>query len=609
MKVFNLAIGLTTTVVLLMSCSEEKFSYNDGRTPLDDISEVPLADDEQLTLYDSLLAYIPAGFKLGCGVDMVDGYMNQAEHKRLVDQNFNAVTVGYHMKHGAMVGSTGAISYTSVDNFFKAIPKDMDVYGHTLVWHQNQNAVYLNDLISPTIKPSDDVNADNILTNGGFEVGLTPWETPFYETQFSITDDADYVASGSNALKVELPDGVKDYTIRLNSQKFEIQQGHFYEISFYIRSNSVGTATIVFNNGKLGNQYPYVNGHISGSDGKGRFITSLSWKHCRFNAETVYGEKMMQAIETDSVNFTLLLGVDNATYYIDHFKITDLGVTDSVAVVTQDVEEKTEAQQKTVIDDALKGWITSMVTHYSANEVGATGSKHRVLAWDVVNEAIVENGTLRSSANTTVSEGATDYFFWLDLLGEDYAAKAIQYARAAAPEQNLILFINDYNLETNNAKLDGLINFVNYTESKGQKVDGIGTQTHASIRDTSGIAALKTSVDNMFTKLAATGKLIKISELDIQVGSTTPSADLLKRQSDMYRYIIDSYMKHVPKEQQYGITLWGLGDGQNGSGWLPDDAPCIWDNSYKRKPAYKGTADGLAGREVGVDWTYGDFAK
>jgi hypothetical protein len=73
------------------------------------------------------------------------------------------------------------------------------------------------------------------------------------------------------------------------------------------------------------------------------------------------------------------------------------------------------------------------------------------------------------------------------------------------------LFINDYGLENSLAKCDGLIDYVSYIESKGAQVDGIGTQMHLSLSaDTSKIA-------QMFQKLAATGKLIKISEFDIQI--------------------------------------------------------------------------------------------
>jgi GH35 family endo-1,4-beta-xylanase len=583
-----------------VSCGEEKFSYDDGRTPLEDIREIPLADDEQLSLYDSLLAYIPAGFKLGCGVDMVDGYMNQAEHKRLVDQNFNAVTVGYHMKHGAMVGSTGALSFTAVDRFVRALPDGMDIFGHTLAWHQNQNAVYLNDQIAATVVPSDDVATGNLLANGGFENELAGWAPQHGRDEFfSITTESTEIISGSKALKVAVPaeSDNSDY-ISLRSDTFNVLAGHYYEISCYVRSNTQGAFGLAISSGNLGNQYPYVQGHLGGSDGQ--YATSLVWKFCPHNADVIYGTNVMLAVADAPMTFSFRLGnVPSVTYYIDHVKVLDLGATDSVAALTQSTTEKSREQKAEIIDGALNDWITKMVGHYA--QTGIAG--RRTLDWDAVNEPMTEMGTLR----TAPADPASDEFYWMDYLGQDYAVKTIQYARAAAPTRNLVLFVNDYNLETNNAKLEGLINFVKYIDSKGQTVDGIGTQTHASIRDTSGIAALKAGVDNMFTKLAATGKLIKISELDIQVGSTTPSADLLKRQSDIYRYIIDSYMKHIPQAQQYGVTLWGLGDGQNGSGWLPDDAPCIWDNKYNRKPAYKGTADGLAGREVGADWTYGDL--
>ena len=103
----------------------------------------------------------------------------------------------------------------------------------------------------------------------------------------------------------------------------------------------------------------------------------------------------------------------------------------------------------------------------------------------------------------------------------------------------------------------------------------------------------------MFQKLAATGKLIKVSELDIKVNTKTPTIDDYAKQSAMYQFVIDSYRTIIPVNQQYGITIWGVSDNpKEHEYWIPDDAPNLWDKDYKRKHAYKGVADGLAGEDV-----------
>jgi len=220
-----------------------------------------------------------------------------------------------------------------------------------------------------------------------------------------------------------------------------------------------------------------------------------------------------------------------------------------------------------------------MVGHY----------KDRVTDWDVVNEPMAEDGTIRKSDGDLSS----DEFYWQDYIGKDYAVNAFKYAREAGNAGD-ILFINDYNLESNFTKLDALIDYVEYIESKGAQIDGIGTQMHVSISTDT------TKFDAMFQKLAASGKKIKISELDVKCNTSSPSAEQLELQAKVYRKIVDSFVKNVPAAQRYGITVWSVTDADS---WIKDDAPCLWKGDYSRKISYKGFADGLAGKDVSVDFT------
>ena len=80
-------------------------------------------------------------------------------------------------------------------------------------------------------------------------------------------------------------------------------------------------------------------------------------------------------------------------------------------------------------------------------------------------------------------------------------------------------------------------------------------------------------------------------------------------QAAMYQYVIDTYKKHIPTAQQYGITIWGISDNKNEHEyWLPDESPNLWDANYARKHAYKGTADGLAGKDVSLGFS-GEIPK
>ena len=196
-----------------------------------------------------------------------------------------------------------------------------------------------------------------------------------------------------------------------------------------------------------------------------------------------------------------------------------------------------------------------------------------------------------------VTELANDDFYWVKYLGPDYAVTAFNLARQYGNPTD-VLFINDYNLEASLAKCDGIIEYTNYIESQGATVDGIGTQMHISLNTS------RENIVEMFQKLAASGKLIKISELDVRLGTASPTMAQLLEQADMYQFVVDSFNEYIPAEQRYGITLWNLSDKENEHEfWLPNESPNVFDGDFGRKPAYKGVADGLAGRDVSEDFT------
>jgi GH35 family endo-1,4-beta-xylanase len=148
---------------------------------------------------------------------------------------------------------------------------------------------------------------------------------------------------------------------------------------------------------------------------------------------------------------------------------------------------------------------------------------------------------------------------------------------------------NDYNLEYNLDKCRGLIEYVKYIESKGAKVDGIGTQMHIDINSD------KAKIEEMFRLLAATGKLVKVSELDLGVGVRTPdaTAEQYKAQADMYKFVIDKYFELVPPAQRYGITIWSPLDSPANSSWRAGQPIGLWTEGYVRKLAYSAVAKAL----------------
>ena len=233
------------------------------------------------------------------------------------------------------------------------------------------------------------------------------------------------------------------------------------------------------------------------------------------------------------------------------------------------------------VDSLLKTTIEQIAGHF----------KGKVRGWDVINEMFADGpaGAIRNNTNTA-NATANDVFVWSEYLGRDFGVKAFNYAAAADPTAKL--FINDYNLEYSTAKLDSLIAYVAEIRSRGAKVDGIGTQMHVNINTS------KTQIDNHFIKLAATGLLVHVSELDIGVNTTNATSIVFTEaletaQAEMYNYIITSYMRHVPKPQRYGVTIWGLLDNQSWRYKNGADYPLLYNAAGAKKKAYEAVLNAL----------------
>jgi endo-1,4-beta-xylanase len=226
----------------------------------------------------------------------------------------------------------------------------------------------------------------------------------------------------------------------------------------------------------------------------------------------------------------------------------------------------------TAFENLMKTHIQTVVGHF----------KGKVAAWDVVNEAFLDNGTMR------VSES-----IWMKKLGKDYIARAFKYANEADPDA--LLFYNDYGQEGNPNKLTAILKMVADLKARGIPIHGLGLQMHVSI------GTNDLSISGAIIDYAKTGLKIHISELDVALSNYQKNAsltltDALKEtQKQKYKSLVKSYLRNVPKAQQFGITNWNVGDADS---WLrsviqKNEYPLLFDENYARKPAYTGYLEAL----------------
>jgi len=423
----------------------------------------------------------------------------------------------------------------------------------------------------------------NYVENGDFESGeIDPWTVPNKGAGVTVTADAKY--NGNYGLQgISGETSKNDWDLQFQSVTMNLDVDKTYTCSFWVKSDIPGKGRISFN-GKIndgsasGNQYPYLNWDGAGT---GRdFATSSIWKLISFDIKPF----------SSTLQLSFDFGqVPDVTYFFDDVKVVEKAAATSQSSknlfrsgpVTID---KTPEEKAAILDSVLVNYIDAVASHY----------KGAIAAWDVVNEPMDENGAVRAGTEDLTQIST---FYWSYYLGKDYGVTAFKTARVADPDAKL--FINDYNLETpGGTKLQGLINYVQYIEEHGAKVDGIGTQLHISLTTDT------TAIDKMFQTLAITKKLIKISEMDIKIGSSSPTADQYAAQANMYRFVVSSFIRNIPEAQRYGITVWCVSDNpEEHVNWIPDDAPCLFDANYARKHAYKGFADGLAGKDISADFS------
>ncbi|OJU48802.1 MAG: hypothetical protein BGN96_11380 [Bacteroidales bacterium 45-6] len=569
MKLYKTLLLGAVALMTIVSCADnEQLSFS-----VDEPASITSL--KYLNDYNVLKSYVnnstDPNFKLGVGVSVSSFNSNGVEY-RLISSNFAEMTAGYEMKHGAVVQDDGSLALDGIKTFIaNAKTAGVSIFGHTLCWHANQNAKYLNSLIAPTVVPGAGDPRWEVVTEQKFETSDASNYSYNSNAQASFTATGQGNGDGGRALKITNA-LVRDND--WNCQMFvtfprAVVAGEKWRLTMDVKSDATASYST---------QAHTAPGAYKFWDFFGTITSTSQWA-------TYTKEITISSDQATCNTIAFNLGKTATNYYFDNIKVEFFNQHPTSGTV-----EKTPEEKRQIIDAELDRWISGMVD----------SCKTYVKAWDVVNEPMSDwpdPSLLKTGVGKTLGQ---DEFYWQDYLGKDYAVRAFQIARQHCNAGDK-LFINEYGLEgADQAKCAGLIAYVSYIESKGQKVDGIGTQMHVTLGQTSmeGIRA-------MFTKLAATGKLIKISELDMGIRPAGSTTNLIvseltdqqqKEMAAFYKQIIKAYFEIIPAAQRYGITQWAITDSPAGSSWRPNEPIGLWTKDHSRKHAYAGFADGLAGK-------------
>ena len=565
MKKFYLL--LLTAGLTVPTMAQEKFELG---KPNDD-------NYRYLDGYKALKEYIDyskyPNFKLGAGTT-VNTYVSNSTYKKMIDNNFTETVAGNAMKMASCVDGNGNMNFTNVKKYVNAAAKGgINVYGHTLAWHSQQPKTWLLKLL-----------ADKKV-EGGEEVWVTAankdfckdktigWKAPEadygYSISFSSTDGLVVKTTTSYPWQVQF----------VPMDNIALTSGKTYTMTMTVKGSD---------SGKL-------DGRVGDWGGGANFSVN-------FNTE--WNDVQVEVKPTMNSNF-ILLHVPNyvGDVYIKNIKFE--GYEGETRPLTQ------EERHDTLVW-AMDKWIKGMMEACDG----------KVKAWDLVNEAISGGDNdkdgyydLQHSEgyNSGTWDVGGDAFYWQDHMGDlEYIRQACRLARKYGPE-DIVLFINDYNLESdwdNNKKVKSLINWIKKWEADGvTKIDGIGTQMHIScFENNTHLNNIKKHITNMFQLMANSGKLVRVSEMDMgyvrgsdRWGKSAKTEELTeaehKKMADFYEWIIKEYFRIIPPEQQWGICQWCTTDAPANSGWRGGEPVGIWDLNNYRKHVYAGFVRGLNGGE------------
>ena len=517
-------------------------------------------------------------FKLGAGTTVND-YLNNSLVRNLTNKNFSETVAGNAMKMASCVDGNGNMNFTTVKKYVDAATDaGLGVYGHTLAWHSQQPKGWLLKLLADKQDP-----------NGGEEVWTTIASKDFRKDK-SVGWKSDETTYGYT-LNFDNTNGLNIHTTKMNTNSWDVQFLAMTDIPTQTDKTYKMTMTV------KGSEAGYLHSKLGD-------WTSGEYPDIPFTTEWQEVEVSYKAA-VDNSFFMLQCGDFVGDIYVKDIKFEGyVGAT---------IPQTPQEMHDTLVY-AMDLWIKGMME--------ACGGK--VKAFDLVNEAISGGGNdgegnyLLQHSEAYSPDGnpdATwdvggDAFYWQDYMGDlEYVRQACRLARKYGPD-DVKLFINDYNLESDwddNKKVKSLVGWIKKWEADGvTKIDGIGTQMHIScFEDDNILDGIKKHITKMFEVIAASGKLCRVSEMDMgyvrgsnRWGSSIKTKDVTEaehqKMADFYEWIIKEYFRIIPPEQQWGICQWCTNDAPAQSGWRGGEPVGIWDQNFYRKHVYAGFVRGLS---------------
>lgn len=555
-KIYKHGLFMLAAGALAVSCADYNVTDNftpEGTTP----TEYPYSE------YDAINSYIDKSkypnMTINTGLTSKEFKAQELEHAAAVT-NFDGVTFGADFMSGKFMRANGVQDFTDMQDILEHTEElGFNVFGSPIAANNNQADEWISRLTAPITIFVEYVEGD--------KVDYTKMDK-FNGTTVSGTAGTIEKKQGVNALKIA------------NRAKVNIIEG--FDV------DPLAKYTITFNawTDAAGGQAQF-NLNFCGKSIEG-IGTGGIWTFGAGGWRTVVVEGVRCPEDATAGYLTL----ENTRSGIIWISDVEMGF------FPDDHRAQTEEEVNDTINYALNTWCNALM-RYNAG---------RIKSFDLIEEAI--------SASSKLDNGmldlkhSTDKIYWQDIFGSENYGPKVYKAAAAAYEKNggnpseLKFFVSESTLE-NETKMESLNYWIGVWEAGGAKIDGITAKLGnlAYYVDAEKFAANKAAFDKMLDKLAATGKLIRLTNFDIKyIGEDGKAinADKLtdeERQcvADYYAYAIRSYLTKIRADKQAGIYKGCLVDKSENVGlWASRKVGKTTD--WVRTSVYKAFCEALSGK-------------
>ena len=548
-KIFrNLSLFLATGA-LVVSCADYNETGNFKADP-DPTVVVPYQDLAPVKSYIDRAQY--PNLSLGAQLKVADFNKQEMAHAAAVT-NFDDVAFGTTLMSGAIVNARGVMNFLDMKDLLDHVQEiGGKVFGSPLFANANQADEWLATLTAPIEIPVDYREGKAVNFND-MPVGKYG---DYATSKASIVkyDDQNVLKIGSQA-QVNIIDG------------FEVDPLAKYTATFWAKADKDITFDVTFSGNK-----------VTGSGTNGKWpLKQGKWTKIVVEAQSAEGETDGYLRIETARGITVYIQKVQVGYYPDNHR------------------PQTAQELSDTINYAVKAWSEGVM---KINE-------GRITSFDLIDEPLDVKSELDNGKFDI--KHATDKIFWQDILGsENYAPVVAREARKAFEEFDgdpaaLKFFISETGLE-DSKKLESLKYWIGIWDNNGAQIDGINAKVNLTYsEDATTLAANKATIDNLLDNLAATGKLIRLSNFDIKykdaTGASVSAKDItdVQRQqlADFYAYVIKSYMTKIPNDKQAGICKANMVDTGDPVGlWAIDSKTKDW----VRTATYEAFCKALSGQ-------------